>query len=198
MLADRGDAARARARLDDAARVFVATHDELRGAVVRLAESHLEPVAPPLAPSGGSSGAIEAEEIVALARRSAEVRLALELARRRAPRPPTTPPAPREMVEIGAIAIARDGSALRRSEGDLVRLETRGAPKRILAHLVARWLESPGATSTLDEIFAAGWPEVRVSARSAASRVYVAVSTLRSMGLGPSLARTSDGYRLEA
>ena len=101
------------------------------------------------------------------------------------------------MVSIGGLAVARDGSALRTAAGDVVRLETRGAPKRILAHLVGRWLESPGATSTLDEIFAAGWPEVRVSARSAASRVYAAVSTLRTLGLGPSLARTSDGYRLE-
>lgn len=189
VLADRGDEDRARARLHDAARAFEDTGDELRAAVVHLAESHL--AAP------GTAAIVDAPEIAALARRSAEVRIALELARRRGPRPTTVPPIPKEMVAIGGLAVARDGSALRTAAGDVVRLETRGAPKRILAHLVGRWLESPGATSTLDEIFAAGWPEVRVSARSAASRVYVAVSTLRTLGLGPSLARTSDGYRLE-
>jgi hypothetical protein len=48
------------------------------------------------------------------------------------------------------------------------------------------------------ELFAKAWPEETVDALSAAARVYLAVSTLRRVGLEGHVERTCIGYRLVA
>lgn len=192
-LADRGELDRAAARLDEAARIFDGTGDARRRCVVALAAAHAAIARGD--PSPGS--ALDAPAVVDSARRSAEVRLALALARRRLGAVSERPPTLHDAVRVGEILVDRDGGSLQLADGKRVDLATRGAPKRILAHLVARYADAPRATTSLEEIFAAGWPGVRVSARSAASRVYVAISTLRGAGLGPMLQRTSEGYRLD-
>jgi len=192
-LADRQELDRADARLAEAARLFDGTGDARRRAVVAIAAAHAAIARGEPSPSS----ALEAPAIVELSRRSAEVRLALTLARRRLGAASERPATLRDAVRLGEILVDRDGGSLQLPDGKRVDLATRGAPKRILAHLVARYAAAPHATATLEELFAAGWPGVRVSARSAASRVYVAISTLRGAGLGPILRRTSEGYGLD-
>ena len=50
----------------------------------------------------------------------------------------------------------------------------------------------------MDALIACGWPGERIVAKSGASRVYVALSTLRKLGLRDLLLSRDDGYLLDA
>jgi predicted ATPase/Tfp pilus assembly protein PilF len=122
----------------------------------------------------GSVSAAAVAEAGAL--RSAGLRLLVALTR----------PAPR---------VARDGAGFETPSGERVDLGRRRVLRRVLAALA----NAPEAL-TLSEVLEAGWPgEVLVPA-SAASRVHVAISSLRRMGLGEALlTEERDGevaYRL--
>jgi predicted ATPase len=66
----------------------------------------------------------------------------------------------------------------------------------ILAALVAAHHERPGAALSIEALLATAWPSETVLADAGASRVYVAISTLRRMGLRDLLQRIEDGYRI--
>jgi hypothetical protein len=67
---------------------------------------------------------------------------------------------------------------------------------RLVAALVARWQKSPGAAIPTDEIFDIGWDSANIRHESAQSRVYMAMSRLRALGLGKVLAHAPSGYFL--
>jgi hypothetical protein len=94
------------------------------------------------------------------------------------------------------VEVSHSGRVLRTRHG-VVDIGTRGAPRRVLQLLADRRLEAPGQAITLDEVFAAGWPGQRVHPEACASRVYVALSMLRRMGLRGVLIRRDDGYLLD-
>jgi len=73
-------------------------------------------------------------------------------------------------------------------------LRTRGPLKRILASLA----HTAGRTLSVRELFQAGWPGESVQEHSAARRVYVALATLRKLGLRHHIERHSEGYRLSS
>jgi hypothetical protein len=54
-----------------------------------------------------------------------------------------------------------------------------------------------GAALTVDELVHVGWPGENPIPRAGTNRVYVAISTLRGLGLGPLLQRWDNGYRLD-
>ncbi len=81
-------------------------------------------------------------------------------------------------------------------DGPRVSLARRAVLRRVLDHLVRMRREAPGRPTTLDEIAAAGWPNEQIHPDAMASRVYVALSTLRRLGLGPWLANNGDGWLL--
>jgi hypothetical protein len=91
--------------------------------------------------------------------------------------------------------IARDGAKFE-IESRTVSLSTRRVLQTLLATLVASHELDPDRSLTVEELLAATWPGERVQARAGASRVYVAVSSLRQLGLEGCIERTATGYRL--
>jgi len=73
-----------------------------------------------------------------------------------------------------------------------VDLGRRGALRRLLRALV----EARGAPLDQEALIAAGWPGERVLAEAASTRVRVAISTLRRLGLGARIVTRDQGYAL--
>ena len=78
-----------------------------------------------------------------------------------------------------------------------VELTGRGTLCRLLAALLCARSEDANRRLTARDLAAAGWPEDDPSARAVINRVYVAMSTLRSLGLREALDRTPQGYRFD-
>lgn len=76
-------------------------------------------------------------------------------------------------------------------------LEGRRALCRVYRSLFAMRVEQPGAPVGVAQLLANGWPGERVLARAGANRVYVALSTLRNLGLRGAISRTRQGYLLD-
>lgn len=68
---------------------------------------------------------------------------------------------------------------------------------RLLAALVECRRSSPGDALGVDGLLARAWPQEKLLRRAGANRVYVAVTTLRKMGLRDLIARTESGYLLD-
>lgn len=95
------------------------------------------------------------------------------------------------------LLVARDGSRFVYGRHD-VDLRGRKALPRLLAALVARRLETPGAALAVDDLFAIAWQNEKAQPHSAAARVYMAVRALRAFGLGDALVTNAEGYLLDA
>jgi predicted ATPase len=72
----------------------------------------------------------------------------------------------------------------------------RGPLWRILRALVDVRSAQPGQGLSLQALIEVGWPGERIVAAAAANRAYVAVATLRKLGLGELLVTGDDGYHL--
>lgn len=68
---------------------------------------------------------------------------------------------------------------------------------RVFEGLVAHGEARPGQPVTVEAMLAAGWPGERVLPAAGANRVYVAIATLRSMGLRDLLLSRDSGYFLD-
>jgi hypothetical protein len=79
---------------------------------------------------------------------------------------------------------------------DEVPLRDASPNKRVLLHLARHRRALPGSPVDVDALFAAGWPDQKASAESRKSRVKVALSKLRKLGLRPWLERRDGGYLL--
>lgn len=95
------------------------------------------------------------------------------------------------------LVIAEGGDWLKPPGGERVDLAHRTTLRNVLGALLVARFEGEGAPLDAEAIFAAGWPGERAKAEAATSRVYVALSTLRKLGLGPALIKDDDGYRLD-
>jgi hypothetical protein len=95
------------------------------------------------------------------------------------------------------LAVARDGSWFRAPGSARVDLGGRKALRRLLHELASARLRDPGAARDVEQLVVAGWPGERLVARSGASRVYVAIATLRQLGLGELLQKRARGYLLD-
>ena len=91
--------------------------------------------------------------------------------------------------------VARDGTYVQ-VERERVHLRGRRALRTMLAALVESALHTPWESVPVADLFARGWPGEEPDALSAAARVYLAMSTLRRVGLEGHLERTQIGYRL--
>lgn len=76
-------------------------------------------------------------------------------------------------------------------------LTRRGATRRIFAALVEERLAAPGVGLGPHALAERGWPGEKMRPDAAATRVYAAIRTLRTLGLGPALLRHADGYLLD-
>ena len=97
-----------------------------------------------------------------------------------------------------AKSIATDGSWFCVPSREKVDLSRRQALRRILAHMLRARLDEPGRVISSDEVLAAGWPGERVIPRAGASRVYVAIRTLRKFGLRDFIVTSQGGYLLHS
>ena len=68
----------------------------------------------------------------------------------------------------------------------------------VLRHLVTLHAEQPNVVASPVDLVHAGWPGEAMSERAGINRVYVAVSTLRKLGLRELIVRSKSGYRLHA
>jgi predicted ATPase len=68
---------------------------------------------------------------------------------------------------------------------------------RILVLLARQRREAPGEPVGIDEIVRAGWPDERIETRAALNRAYVALATLRKLGLRELLQSTGGGYCID-
>jgi len=78
-----------------------------------------------------------------------------------------------------------------------VDLSTRIIIRRLLARLIHQHHISPGQPLTLQQLQQAGWPDERMMHKAARARIYVAVSTLRKLGLRQIIIKDSGGYCLD-
>jgi tetratricopeptide (TPR) repeat protein len=93
--------------------------------------------------------------------------------------------------------MATDGSWFEAPGQPRVNLHRRRALRSLLAILVQHRQRAPGQGLLWEALLSAGWPGERVLASAGARRVYVAISSLRQMGLATTLLRMDDGYRLD-
>ncbi|MCH9682357.1 MAG: sigma 54-interacting transcriptional regulator [Deltaproteobacteria bacterium] len=108
-----------------------------------------------------------------------------------APSPSSPSLGPRCQVDAQGQWFHPDGEAR-------VELLHRPVLMRLLAALVASHVQSTGGVLTPEQLVAAGWPDERLGRRVGVNRLYVAVSTLRKLGLGSMVERTRSGYRFAA
>jgi hypothetical protein len=101
-------------------------------------------------------------------------------------------------VELGGEALTVHASgAWFRAPGAHRKVSLGVGPSRILATLAERHQISPGAPVGTFDLVTAGWPDEAVAPLAGANRVYVAIASLRKLGLERFLVRTKDGYALD-
>jgi predicted ATPase len=195
-----GDLEEARRRLDGAA---AARHGsdvphldlacDLQRALLELAEARspeepaplralvIERMARARAPGEGGKSAAD---------RSLDVRVSLRilehaLARGRAP-------------ARGPLVVQRDGLWFTLPDGSAVSCARRREPvRRVLSHLAQKRLSSPGQAVPSDELLAVAWPGERMLRDAGLNRLYVAIASLRKLGLRDLLLASSGGYLLD-
>ncbi len=123
--------------------------------------------------------------------RSEDVRFAIRLLERELRRRPAAA-ASRRGLDVGP-----EARWFRVGEAEPVDLARRGSLRLVLDGLVTRRLDVPGTTTDWEALLAIGWPGERVLAGAGATRVRVAISTLRRMGLAGVLVTRDDGYLLD-
>ncbi|MDF2695598.1 MAG: Signal transduction response regulator, partial [Labilithrix sp.] len=92
-----------------------------------------------------------------------------------------------EEWSLGAAArlvAPRHGRWVRTPTGAFVDLGRRRALRRLVARLVEASVEEPGRALPVSELLQAGWPDERLDGHSGLNRLYVALTRLRSLGLG--------------
>jgi len=222
--AERGETVASRRALDEATACFERSQDRVRWEVAYLCRGHLELALARDAEHAehaeearalrqhARERAASALEVgsgdppgasTSLAARSADVRMALRMLEAALPvadepsrAVSLVPPALSVDVPRGALLVAPDGAWFRAPSGTRVSLRTRGNLRSLMAHLAKQRQEAPGVAADVETLFAAGWPGERAAPQSRASRVYVALSTLRGLGLREILERQHDGYLL--
>ena len=97
----------------------------------------------------------------------------------------------------GALWVGRDGRAFRLPDGETVSLGRRRAPRLILQRLVELRLDEEAESLSVYELMEAGWPGEKLHPEAGTNRVYVAVTTLRNLGLRDLLVYRDEGYTLD-
>lgn len=104
--------------------------------------------------------------------------------------------APEDGDPAWPVWVRGDGQGLRTTQGDWVELGRRPSLAAILQALAEGHRRDPDGAFTGPELLAIGWPGEKVLPEAGQARVYVALSTLRKLGLGDRLESGDRGYRL--
>ncbi len=175
-----------------AARVHGAHLDLLRLRTARAADkeaggAHLEAITERLA---------AAESEPTPMNESDEVRFAVRLLRQAVMTHAPDALAQRPATADRVLTIAPEARGFIPPEGEPVDLGRRRSLRLILRKLATHRLTAAGQALSLDDLLEAGWPGERVLPEAAANRVYVAVATMRKLGLRDVLLSRDDGYLL--
>lgn len=90
-----------------------------------------------------------------------------------------------------------DTGALQLPNGRVIDLRHRVPLRRIVAALVRQHRASPGTPVVARDLVAAGWPGERLLPCAATNRLYVALATLRSLGMRGCLRRGRGGWLID-
>ncbi len=123
-----------------------------------------------------------------------DVRVAARMLTRVLDAPPKQPE-PKPIV--GALTVSEDASNVWLPTTARVSLEKRKPVRLLLLRLIQEHAKKPGGPLTVDDLLAAGWPGERVIRDAGASRVYVALGTLRKLGLRDVILSRDGGYLLD-
>lgn len=94
------------------------------------------------------------------------------------------------------LRVASDGTWFARDDGPRVSVHPRRTLVRVLRALVEHHCARRSAPLSTADLIEAAWPGERLVGESGPTRVYVALSSLRRIGLRDAIARQGDGYRL--
>jgi predicted ATPase len=97
----------------------------------------------------------------------------------------------------GALIVSGSGRWFQREGGERVSLQRRRALHLVVKALADTRGAHPGRALTVPELVEHGWPGEKVQAEAGADRVYMALSTLRKMGLRGVIISRDDGYLLD-
>jgi tetratricopeptide (TPR) repeat protein len=194
VLADLGLRDAARSAFERAEGVLAATDDHVGLAALEVSRGHLD-----LAldnPAAAKRRLVEA--LANVDRWSVRfARIGLERALERAGSSQVEPTRSKSRPYEIALVVGPDARWFRSPGGAKVDLTRRRQLRLILSALAAARREQPGRALTVEALLASGWPGESVLAEAGASRVYVAVSTLRRMGLRDVLQRQDTGYLID-
>jgi hypothetical protein len=95
------------------------------------------------------------------------------------------------------IRLGPDAEWLETPNGMRHALGARRSLRRMLLALAEARRDHAGTTLSVDDLLEAGWPGEDPLVEAGSNRVYVAISTLRKLGLGELLQRWDGGYRLD-
>lgn len=207
--ASEGHAREARTELDAASDLLRGVEAPAYAATIDVHRGQLELLlAREAAANGDAARAAQLEAATrkrlegrALAASSEDVRCAMRLLERALAGKPAGAPAaaiPRVVSAArAALVVGPEARWFALGTEPVVDLSRRGAVRLVLLGLVEARLASSGATLDASALLALGWPGERVLADAAGTRVRVAVSTLRRLGLAGVLLTREDGYLLD-
>jgi predicted ATPase len=122
-----------------------------------------------------------------------EVRFALRVAERALSTPlRSDTPAPADHT----LVVGPEARWFVTPQGARVEIGRRAAMRRILLDLVERRIGEAGRGVAPGALFETAWPGVKANTKSMGARVYVAIGTLRRLGLSEVLIRNDSGYLL--
>jgi hypothetical protein len=101
------------------------------------------------------------------------------------------------MSLTGSSMVVEASGAWVRVDGETIDLSKRRALRYLVAGLAERRLAAPGSASTLQDLLAIGWPGEKVLPEAGRNRVFVALTTLRKLGLRDVIVRDDDGYMFD-
>lgn len=102
------------------------------------------------------------------------------------------PAAPVSYAQDGVLRVDAEGFYCVLPGGGRIDLQRKPVLRRVLATIAARAVA--GAPARLADVIAGGWPGEKLLPDAAAHRAYVAVSSLRRLGLRDRLRSRGDGY----
>jgi hypothetical protein len=109
---------------------------------------------------------------------------------------PDLEPVHGDEFDASHIVVGRDAEWIE-ANGVRHRLATRRPLRRLLVALAEARCMRAGAALSVEQLLCLGWPGEDPLPEAGSNRVYVAIATLRKLGLGQLLQRWDGGYRLD-
>jgi tetratricopeptide (TPR) repeat protein len=96
------------------------------------------------------------------------------------------------------LTVSPEARSFRLGTGPTVDMRRRRSTRMLLGVLVRRRLEAPGTAVSCEELVELLWPDDRADRATVTSRLYVAILSLRRLGLGERIVGCPDGYLIDS